>query len=356
MEIIYTKDKDWLNKWDAFIIKEDKGSHLLLSDWVKSFQSYGFDYEFCIGVENNIIVGGYAAVIAKVLVFKFFIVPYGPIIAEGHEHRLNELIGTVPNRAIYYNSCYCHITLPFSTVTNRHLYNVLPELSELDNAKEGHLFQYVYSSNGLNWIDLSGFDDESKIMTLKPAVRRNIRNSYRKGLVLENMDTNERLEDGYRLFIENSRIASYSIRDWDDIKVSLFALLEKEVLKMLGAYKNGELKGAILLAKSGNFFTYILGGSKKEVPDLRTGDFLQWEAVKLSIEYGFDGYNISLGGSKGVVEFKNSFNTDQIEFENSKFHWILKPNFFIVFLFFEKHIKPHKKKVSMILSMLKKKK
>lgn len=354
MEIIHTKDKVWFQKWDAFITKEDKGSHLLLSDWITSYRSYGFDCELCICVDNEIIIGGYSAVIAKVLFFKFFIVPYGPIMTAGYEHRFNELIETVPGRAHYYNSCYCHISLPFSTVTNQHIYSSLPPLSALDTAQEGHLFHYVYSSNGLNWIDLNGFDDESKIMTLKPTVRRNIRNSYRKGLILQDMDSKERLEDGYRLFVENSRIANYSIREWDDIKESLFALLEKGLLKMLGAYKNGELKGAILLVQSGGYFTYILGGSKKEVPDLRTGDFLQWEAVKLSIESGFDGYNISLGGSKGVVEFKNSFNTEQVVYENSKFHWILKPDFFSLFLFFEKHMKPYKKQVSKILSLLKK--
>jgi hypothetical protein len=356
MEIIYTKDKDWIDKWDTFIINNDKGSHLMLSDWIKSYQSYGFDYEFCIGIYNDIIIGGYGVVIAKALVFKFFIVPYGPIVTKGYEGQFNQLIATVPERAKYHKSCYCHITLPFSQVSNARIYNVLPELSALNNAKEGHLFKYVYSSSGLNWIDLKGFDDESKIMTLKSAVRRNIRNSYRKGLILELMDSNVKLEVGYRLFIENSRLANYSIREWYDIKESIFALQEKGLLKMLGAYKNGELKGAILLVKSGNYFTYILGGSKKEVPDLRTGDFLQWEAVKLSFAYGFDGYNISLGGSKGVIEFKNSFNTEQIEFENSKFHWILKPSFFNMFLLFEKHLKPHKKKISMILSIFKEKK
>ena len=163
MKIIYTKEQDWLNKWDAFIIKDDKGSHLLLSEWIKSYQSYGFDYEVCIGVENDIIIGGYVAVIAKALVFNFFIVPYGPIVTEGYEDRLNELIESVLKRAKYYNSCYCHITLPFSTVNNRHLYNVLPELSILKNAKEGHLFKYVYSSNGLNWIDLEKFSNEEMV-------------------------------------------------------------------------------------------------------------------------------------------------------------------------------------------------
>ena len=253
MEIVFTKEEDWLKKWDAFVIQEDKGSHLLFSDWVKSYQSYGFDYECCIGHINNTIVGGYAAVIAKALVFKFYIVPYGPIVSEGFENQLNELIETVPKRAAYYNSCYCHVTVPFSLISNKHIYNVLPGLFALNKAKEGHLFKYVYSSNGLNWIDLKGFlDSESKIVTLNSSVRRNIRNSNRKGLVLEDMNTIEKLEKGYHIFLENSQLGNYTIREWNAIKKSLFALLDKGVLKMLGAYKKGELKGAILLIESGN--------------------------------------------------------------------------------------------------------
>jgi lipid II:glycine glycyltransferase (peptidoglycan interpeptide bridge formation enzyme) len=354
MEILYTKDEDWLKKWDAFVMKEDKGSHLLFSDWLKSYQSYGFDYEFCIGIENETIVGGYGAVLAKALVFKFYSVPYGPIVTSGFENQLNEFITTVPERAKCYNSCYCHISLPFSKVSNTHVFPVLPKLSTLNRAKEGHLFKYVYSSNGLNWIDLKGFlDSESKIVTLTPSVRRNIRNSYRKGLVLEDMNSVEKLEKGYSLFLENATSGNYSIREWNDIKESLIALLNKGVLKMLGAYKNGELKGAILLVESGNYFTYVLGGSKKETPDLRTGDFLQWEAIKLSIEKGFDGYNISLGGSKGVMDFKNSFDTVPIPFEKSKYYWILKPFYFSLFLFFDEKMRPFKKQVSKILSVIK---
>lgn len=357
MEIIFTKDEDWLKKWDAFVMKEDKGSHLLFSDWVKSYQSYGFEFEFCIGIENDSIIGGFGVVIAKVLVFKFYCIPYGPIVTAGFEDKLNEFMTVVPQRAGYYKSCYCHITLPFSTVLNRHVYTVLPMLSALKDAKEGHLFKYVFSSNGLNWIDLNGFSDpESKLVTLNPSVRRNIRNSYRKDLVLEDINSIEKLEKGYQLFSENSKLGNYSIREWNDIKESLIALLNKGVLKMLGAYKNGELKGAILLVESGNYFTYVLGGSKKETPDLRTGDFLQWEAIKFSIDKGFDGYNISLGGSKGVIDFKNSFDTVPILFEQSKYYWILKPFYFGVFLFFEKCMRPFKKQVSKILSILKKKK
>ena len=352
MEIIFTKDASWLNKWDKFVTSEDKASHLLLSDWNKSFASYGFDFEVCILTENDKICGGFVAVIAKAVLFKFYIVPHGPIVAAGNESYWNDLTTKVPERAKKFNCCYCHISLPFSTIATSHTYTA-GELPVLKTANEGLLFKYVYSSYGLNWIDLKGFDEESKMMSLKSSSRRNIRNSYRKDLEVRMLKTKEEIQAGYSLFIENSEQANYNIREWKDIKETLFNLNEKGNLKILAVYKDTEMKGAILLVAAGNYYTYILGGSKKETPDLGVGDFLQWEAIKLSLESGFDGYNISLGGSKGVVEFKSGFNTEPIYFENSKYHWVIKPFYFKSYLFFEKHLKPHKKTISKVLSILK---
>jgi lipid II:glycine glycyltransferase (peptidoglycan interpeptide bridge formation enzyme) len=353
MEIIFTKENHWLAKWDNFVQTENKASHLLLSDWNKSFESYGFEYEVCICLENGQIVGGFSAVVAKAVIFRFYIVPFGPIVSLSYENYLETLVSKVSERANYFNCCYCHISIPFSNVKNSHVYSQLPDLSVLNSATKGHLFKYVYSSNGMNWIDLKDFDEESKMMTLKPSVRRNIRNSYRKDLVFKLMTTDNEIEKAYNLFKENSIAANYSIREWKEIQETLVQLNRKGFIKMLAAFKEDELKGAILLVKGGNYYTYILGGSKKEVPDLRTGDFLQWEAIKLAIQEGLDGYNISLGGSKGVVEFKNSFNTEQLYYDNGQYHWVLKPLYFKLYLFFEKKLKPHKKTISKVLSKLK---
>ncbi|MFN3755249.1 lipid II:glycine glycyltransferase FemX [Flavobacterium sp.] len=354
MEIFFTKNKEELDQWDAYVSVENKASHLLLSDWNQSFTSYGFDFEVCLLKDQNEIVGGFVGVIAKALFFKFYIVPYGPIVSKGYEDQLNHLIAQVPERAKQSGSCYCHISLPSTKEMNKHTFTNLPDLPILKTAKAGQLFKYVYSGYGLNWIDLVGYDEESKIITLKPSVRRNIRNSYRKDLIFKIMTLDNDIEQAYHLFKENSIAANYSIRDWKDMRETLLSLNKKGFLKILAAFKDEELKGAILLIKGGNYYTYILGGSKKEVPDLRTGDFLQWEAIKLSLHEGLDGYNISLGGSPGVVEFKNSFNTVQFYFENAQFHWVIKPIYFKLYLFLEKHLKNHKKTIARILSLLKK--
>ncbi|HPW97495.1 MAG TPA: peptidoglycan bridge formation glycyltransferase FemA/FemB family protein [Flavobacterium sp.] len=354
MKILFTNDPKWLKKWDDYIVTEDRASHLMLSDWNKSFESYGFEFEICLALENDKIIGGFAAVIAKAMVFKFYIVPFGPIISSDYEEKLNEIIESVYNRAKKRNCCYAQINLPFSDIDNVHLLTNSLKIPFLEKAAKGHLFKYVYSSSGLNWVDLKHLDEEKMIMSLKPSVRRNVRNSYRKELEFKVLDTQEGIENAYRLFLENATNANYTIRNWEDIKNTLFGLNEKGLLKILSVFKSNEIKGAILLVKSGNYYTYILGGSKKETPDLRTGDFLQWEAIKLSINEGLDGYNISLGGSKGVFEFKNSFNTTHYYIQDGQYHWILKPIYFKFYTIVEKKLKKHKKRIANLLSVFKK--
>ena len=66
MNIIFTKDNDWLVKWDQFVLSENKASHLLLSDWNKSFESYGFDFEVCILLDNDSICGGFVGCSSRI--------------------------------------------------------------------------------------------------------------------------------------------------------------------------------------------------------------------------------------------------------------------------------------------------
>lgn len=356
MELLYTKDKHWLQQWDDYILTENRGSHLLLSDWNKSFCSYGFDFEVCICLEDTKIIGGFVAVIAKAFFFRFFIVPYGPIVSFGHENKLNELIGAVSVRAKFHNCCYCHITLPFSTISNTHTFNSLPELPILTNAIDGHRFKYVYSSNGLNWVNVKkGDDEESLLNSFRASVRRYIRSSERKELELKFLKTETDIKKAYELCIENARNHNYALRDWDSFKETLMNMIAKGNAYFLGAFHKGNIKGAALIIKSGNYITYILGGTKKEKPDFLAGHFLHWQGVKMAFNEGLDGYNISLGGSKGVLLLKNSYADEQILFENSKYHWVLKPFYFKIYLFLEKRMKNNKKLVSNMLSILKRK-
>lgn len=354
MEVIFTKDKVELEKWDRFILKNPKGNHLLLSKWLASYQSYGFDYEVAILKESGAIVGGFASVIAKALVFKFYIVPYGPIVIDGSESNLNFLIEQVKQRAKIWNCCYAHITLPFSETKNDHVFNTLPQLRVLESAKSGHMFKYVYSSNGINWVGLHHYTDEENLLdSFRASVRRYIRSSQRKDLQVKFLESENEIKAGYDLCLENAKNNNYSLRDWNSFKETLLTMIADGTAIFMAAYKEEQLKGAGLLIRAGNYNTYILGGTKKEKPDLLVGHYLHWEAIKLSFNKNLSGYNISLGGSDGVVALKNSYADYQVMFTNSKYYWVINPLYFKTYLFFEKHLKPHKKLVSKLLSILK---
>jgi len=357
MEIFYAKDKIWIDKWNKFIKNNDIGNHLILSDWLETYKSYGFTNEIIICTEEGEIVGGYGAVIAKILFLKFYIIPYGPIVLIGNEDKLNFILEFARQSAKCNNCCYMQITIPFNLdfINNNHLIKNIPKSKVLDSALSGNKFKYIYSSNGLNWIDLVHGDVEVYLNSLSIKSRRNIRASERKELICKIVSSHEEIHKVYKLFEENALKGKYAIRDWNSFGNSLKKMIEQNKAIILAAYKDNNLKGAILLIHSGKHYTFIMGGTKKEIPDVRAGQFLQLQAIKLSIHNKFDGYNISLGGSKGVVDFKREFNSQIISFENSKYHWIIKPFYFKIFLFVDKNLKQHKERIAKVLSFLVKK-
>jgi lipid II:glycine glycyltransferase (peptidoglycan interpeptide bridge formation enzyme) len=352
MKISITKDAVYKKKWDDFITSNENGSHLQLSTWLQSYDSYGFNYELYVAEENNEIIGGFGAVIAKVLFFKFYIIPYGPIVKEEKSSILEQLLKAIPSRAKELKCCYCQVSFP----TFRNPDYGLDYYKNLDEIgyKKGNLFKYVYSSSGLNWLDFKKYNSTDEILLdFKSSVRRDIRSAERKGHKVKFLVSELEVKIGYDLCLENANNNNYSLRDWNSFKPTILSLIEKGNGKFIAAYKDNDLKGVLFLVKAGNYYTYILGGTKKEKPDLLTGHLLQWEAIKLSFIEKCDGYNISLGGSDGVKEFKNRFITRQYNNKETKYYVVLNKKIFKFFLFFEKKIKPQKRNIAAILAFLK---
>jgi lipid II:glycine glycyltransferase (peptidoglycan interpeptide bridge formation enzyme) len=354
MKSIVTKEAIYQKKWDIFISQNENGSHLQSSEWLKSYKSYGFDYELFIIEDNEEIIGGFGAVIAKVLFFKFYILPYGPIVKLPNEDVLKHLLKVIPLRAKKLKCCYCQVSFPVFRVPNY----ILSYYKSLENCGyiEGNLFKYVYSSNGLNWLDFEKYTNvDAILLDFKSYVRRDIRSAERKETVIKFLTKEIDLKKAYDLCLENGKSNNYSLRDWSSFKTTILSLVESGTGKFIAAYNQNDLKGAIFIVKAGNYYTYILGGTKKEKPDLLVGHLLQWEAIKWSFLENCIGYNISLGGSPGVQEFKNNFVTQQYLNVNGKFYVILDKTIFNFFLFFEKKIKPYKTSIAKLLTVIKRK-
>ena len=356
IRLLFTKEIEWQKKWDEFLTNNPKGSHLILSDWLKSYKSYGFDNELGLILENDEIIGGYGAVIPKLLLFKFYIIPYGPIINNENKHQLAEIAEQISTRANSLGCCYVQFSLPISS--NCKIKDFVFDPSEVklfeNKFKTGKLFNYVYCSYGLNWMDFSEHSDPDSYLKILPSkVRQYVRLPYKKNTKILNVTDEIELKKGYDVFEFSGKENGYKIRAFNDVKTSILSLINSNQAYFLNIYVDGEVKASGFYINAGGYTTNVMAGVIKEKPDFKLGYMLQWEAIKKAFENGHKGYNISIGGSKGVQDFKSKFDAEAIYFEKPHHYLILKPNYFKVFKFFDKYLKKYKQKISSILSKMK---
>ncbi|WP_178988984.1 hypothetical protein [Winogradskyella schleiferi] len=356
IQLIFTKDFEWQKKWDEFLINNPKGSHLILTDWLKSFKPYGFDFELGLFLENDKIIGGYGAVIPKFLFFKFYVIPHGLVYESGYEDNFKNHILQVIAHAKTSRNCYIQLSVPKSSnkKISEHVYH--PKKVDFLNSifQPGKLFKYVYSSYGINWVDFNGFKDAEEFLAqLTPKVRRNIRMPYNKEAKVTFVKDAKLIEEGYKVITENAKQANYSVRDFKDFQSTIFNLINKDLAYFINCEVDNVIKASGFYVKSSGYITNITGGVIREKPDIKLGYMLQWEIIKKALENGCKGYNISMGGSKGVQDFKRRFSTETINYENPHYHKVLNKTYFRLFLFFDKNLKPYKANISKILAKLK---
>jgi lipid II:glycine glycyltransferase (peptidoglycan interpeptide bridge formation enzyme) len=356
MRLLFTKEIQWLKQWDEFLVSNPKGSHLVLSDWLKSFKSYGFDYEIGLFLEDDKIIGGFGAVIPKFMFFKFYIIPHGLIYKPGYEDNFKNHITEIIQHAKKNGSCYFQLSVPKSSNEKISEQTYRPENVEFLNSilKPGKHFKYVYSSYGINWVDFNTFQDsEAFLAQLTPKVRRNIRMPYNKGAKVTFATDIKLIEEGYKVIAENAKQANYSVRDFSEFKTTIFDLINKDLAYFVICKVDNVIKAAGIYVKSSGYLISVSAGVIRHKPDIKLGYMLQWEMIKKSFENAYKGYNISMGGSTGVQDFKSKFGTETIYFEKPHYHLIFNGVYFKLFLFLDKYLKPYKAKISKILAKIK---
>ena len=357
MKGFFTKDIDWLSKWDDFLKNDNRGNHLLYSDWLKSYNSYGFDFEIYMVVnDEKKIVGGFGAVIAKSLFFKFYIVPIGPIFCNGYESHIAKAVNLIAIRAKQLHCCYAQYQLPVINNLSqfKHAYHA-NQVQLIDNVfRTGKLFKHVYSASGYNWVDFKNCQSSADLLTqLSVQVRRNIKLSLNNNVTISFAKNIVDCEQAYKIIEKNALENNYSVRVFDDFKETIINLIDKNNAFFMVASINNKVKGCALVVNCGNHLTYITGGTSKSKPDLKMGYLLHWSIIQHSFDLGFCGYNISLGGSQGVKDFKSKFNARPVLFAQNSKYIIVNTTYFKLYLLVNKFFKNHKNLAAKILRFLK---
>jgi len=357
VEWLWTKDREWYDKWDSFNNSTLRGHYLQLSDWLFSYHNFGFDTELLIGLENGEICIGYGIVKAKFLFFKFYVINCGPIVKEGYEKYLEDAIVLFLEKSRKEGACYCHISLPVLkegsfpfALPN----DVLKNDGIFFSGKIGLPFAFISSSKGFGWIDLPPISEEERLAKFtNPITRKNIRISLRRGLTIVEAATPDQIREAYRAIELNANERGYSIRNWDELKNCLVNLHKKGFAELAMAYKDNECKGAFFFIKVNKRYTEIMGGTKKEYPDIKVGSFLKWHILTKSMKEGLPGYDITIGGSLGVQEFKLSFDPTIIEFIEGR-HWVLSQFKYKIYNTLYPFLRRNKRAISSFIKIIKK--
>ncbi len=357
MNYFFTKDQNWLDKWDAFLQENERGLYNQLSDWIKSYEVFGFDYSFLIATENDTIVGGCGIVIAKFSFFKFYTIPSGPVINTGSESILDTLIIELKKDSQKKGCCYFQLSLPFCNEDeNFSNYNLekIDEKSIYFSGNEGVAFKYVIPLQGMRLVDLTGENPYDRVFNnYNSNNKRNLNKTKALNLEFRFVTSDVEIEIGYNCFELNAMEKGYPIRSFQSMSKTLRAYIDKDHAKIACCFLDNKIIGALYVMKCGKRLTYINGGVLKEYQQLNVSNFMQDKMIQFSIDEGYKSYDLSVGGSKGVVKFKESFGTKLYLYVPTR-NWILKPFLFKMFLFIEKYLKPHKSKIASLLIALKK--
>lgn len=360
-EIFWTKEQEWLDKWDSYILQSNKGHYLQFSDWVKSYQVYGFGFNLLLVKENGRIIGGASVVVAKFAIFKLLVVPYGPLLEdskdlEGHSDLCNRIL----EYSRHIGACYTQMNLPiasekieYKTIEKRFLNNDIDHL--FSNGTDGSLFNQIISIHNYGFVDLYPKDSDSYALirnNYNTRTKRAIKSAEKFEAQVLWAKNEDEIEKVYEIISENAKLRKYSVRNWEAFKETILNLHSKGLCEIPYCIYNKEVLGGLLLLKSANKFSYIMGGTKKSIKGLNVGHLLQNEAIKLSLKSGYEIYDIGVSGSEGVREFKRGFGTVPISTCGLRY-WVHNNIVFGLFLSLYKLSKKHKKRMEKVLLAIK---
>lgn len=357
IESFFTKEQEWLDKWDNYLQETERGLYNQLSDWIKAYDVYGFDYNFYLITDGDKIVGGCGMVIAKFTFFKFLIVPSGPVVEKPYEDQVEKCITDLANYAKKIKCCYFQMNLPvINTGMGFHDYCLtkINADSYFYTGKEGTKFKYVIPLYGMRIIDLyqKSLDEVQKNFSSNH--KRNLKKSTSFNFEFKLITSDDEIEAAYECFTQNAKQKGYPLRTYESIKNTLKEYIIKDFAKIGVCVYNEKIVGAIYVMKCGNRLIYLNGGVMKEYQDLPVSVYMHNEIIKYSIENQYKCYDVSVGGSEGVIRFKEGFGSTLISFKDTRY-WVYNTFLFSTYTVFDKRLKKHKQKIAKFLFFIKKK-
>jgi lipid II:glycine glycyltransferase (peptidoglycan interpeptide bridge formation enzyme) len=337
-------------------MRSPRGHYCQLSTWLESFQSYGFDFDILVVNERSDgpIVGGIGVIKFDKPFFKYITAPIGPIIDTNFEYLFKDILNSLYSYAKAVGAFLLQLQIP--SAKDHYLPWLLPYdcVSTDDFGSSGIVFGTASAPNQMLWIK---FPEETAVVDwnvqmlkhFNENTRRNILIAEKAELKAHEASNEKELREAYAIIEDNGRERGYATRSWRDFRSTLLTQVEKKQAIVFIAYHQQQALGAHYGVLAGQRYSYLMGGTRRSEKDLKVGHFLHWTAIKKARELRLNGYDLTSGGSPGVMRFKMGFRPEHIQFITPR-SFILSKTQYQIFIKCYPFLRKNKMIIAKILS------
>jgi GNAT acetyltransferase-like protein len=340
-----------LQEWDSFLLNSPRGHYCQLSTWLASFKAYGFDFTLQIARRGGAITGGIGLLKAGSWQFNALVSPIGPIVER------DEDAACLIDATLQYarRGGFTLLQLNFPSSPDVSLPFLLPSssLPVLRASQKGVAFSTGLAPSQMLWLEIPDSPDWRRdlLRHFNSNTKRNIELAEKNPLEVIEARTPQEVEEAFTLFERNGHEQGYSTRAWKDFGPSLIEQVNRAHAVVLLARQNKKALGAHYGVLAGKRYSYMMGATMRTNADLKIGHLLHWRAINKAQELGLIGYDLTSGGSPGVIRFKMGFRPNHIKFVSPQY-LVLSPIKYQVFSKVYPHLKRHKQTVSKVLSFV----
>jgi hypothetical protein len=358
IEWLTSADRPQLDCWDEFLLNSPRGHYCQLSTWLRSFEAYGFEFSVLTAraTPSGSIVGGIGLLQFGRPLLGLMSAPIGPIVGTGYESLGATLLEETLRRARDFGVFMVQLQLPCSSQTT--IPALIGSLETPDGAgsQPGLPFATGTAPNQMLWIEFpetspSDSWDEQLIRRFSATTRRNIRLSQRQALEACEITGEQGLREAYSLIEMNGVQQGYATRGWHEFGPTLVEQVSKRQAIVLVARHRGKAVGAHYAVLAGRRYSYLMGGTVRDTGNLKVGHFLHWTAMRKARALALLGYDLTSGGTAGVMRFKMGFRPQHIPFVSPRYY-VLSRWRFELFARLYPWLRAHKRLVSRALSVM----
>src|SRR5210317_478537 len=100
ISFVWTNKEHDCDRWDRFLQENPRGQNLQLSTWLKSYKSYGFEFELLLVLNlEGEIIAGVGVLYVGITNFKALVTPGWAVIEKENEELEPKILGELKTKA-----------------------------------------------------------------------------------------------------------------------------------------------------------------------------------------------------------------------------------------------------------------